>query len=278
MLQPGTRVRVKSFTDIEKTLDTNNYCDCIWFAPPMKTFCEREFKIKTRSGEDFVYILDDIPWDWHEKWFDVMDESTNYLNDGSIEQRSLCLALIRQTMSSNTPDIAVLKGLNKGNYESGAFPDSLKGGFYYRNYPQDRWIPSKKIAENIPNWPCLKLKPEILEKTIRSCLKQHSLEYFKEQVAKPILIWFIFSKTIEGDEYWSAVHEQTISQATVKDNTSEESNNITIINNKENEIEFQRKKGSIFRGTVPEGNQQSSGKCKTATCSGYICYQVCTGR
>ena len=148
MLQPGTKVKVKPFTDIEKTLNNDNYCGRIWFAPPMKTFCERESKIENGLEEDSAYILDGIPWNWHEKWFDVIDESTNYLNDGLIEQRSLCLALVRQAMSGNTPDTAVLKGLNK---ESEAFSNALVGGFHYRNYPQDGWIPSKKIAKNIPN-------------------------------------------------------------------------------------------------------------------------------
>ena len=272
MLQPGTKVKIKSFIDIKKTLDNDNYYGRIWFAPPMKTFCEREFKIEDYLEKNSTYILDGVPWNWCEKWFDVMDESTNYLNNGSIEQRSLCLALIRQVMSGNAPALDLL------TMNQDVFPNNDRGGFYYKEYSQDKWVYYSKIARNIPNWPCLKLKPEILEEAIRNCLKQHSLEYFKEQVAKPILIWFIFSKTIEGDEYWSAVQEQTISQATVKDNTSEESNNITIINNKENEIEFQRKKASILRGTVPEGSEQSSGKCKTATCSGHLSYQVCSGR
>ena len=137
MLHPGTKVKVKSFMDIEKTLDKNNYCGDTWFAPPMKTFCEREFKIKAYSEEYSTYILDDIPWNWREKWFDVINESTNYLNDGSIEQRSLCLALVRQTMSGNTPDVDYLR-----HYRNQAFPSEIHNGFSYTDYPQDKWTNS----------------------------------------------------------------------------------------------------------------------------------------
>ena len=61
-------------------------------------------------------------------------------------------------MSGNTPDTAVLKDLNK---ESEAFPNALVGGFHYRNYPQDGWIPSKKIAKNIQSVRNLSIKPNM---------------------------------------------------------------------------------------------------------------------
>ena len=192
-----------------------------------------------------------------------------YLNDGSKEQRSLCLALIRQTMSDNEPNVKHLRHY----YNNKEFPNDIHKGFSYIDYPQDKWRFEARIAENIPDWPCLKLKPEILEEAIKNCLLQHDLEYFKSDVISNINSWFIFSAT-ENEDFWYDVartlnhHSKTIKETNIEQ----------PYKTKENEIKFQRKKGCVLRGTVPEGNQQSSGKCKTATCSGHLGYQVCTGR
>ena len=69
-----------------------------------------------------------------------------YLNDDSIKQRSLCLALIRQVMSGNKPNVGYLK-----HYNNLAFPIKERKGFLYEVYPQDKWKISTKIAENIPD-------------------------------------------------------------------------------------------------------------------------------
>lgn len=193
---------------------------------------------------------------------------TAYLNDGSKEQRSLCLALIRQTMSDNEPNVEHLR-----HYNNKAFPNDIHKGFSYIDYPQDKWRFEARIAENIPDWSCLKLKPEILEEAIRNCLLQHSLQYFKAYVKYNISSWFIFSNT-EKCDFWYKVSDILYRHPEISESTNIEQPYKT----KENEIKFQRKKGCVLRGTVPEGNQQSSGKCKTATCSGHLGYQVCTGR
>lgn len=120
-------------------------------------------------------------------------EETTYLNNGSIEQRSLCLALIRQTMSGNKPDVEYLR-----HYNEPVFPSKAHGGFMYCDYSQDKWIHGK-IADTIPYWPCLNLKPEILEEAIKNCLSQYNLQYFKEDVNYNINRWFIFSNTEKPD-------------------------------------------------------------------------------
>ena len=196
-------------------------------------------------------------------------EETTYLNNGSIEQRSLCLALIRQVMSGNNPNVEYLRHDNNS-----AFPIKIHNGFSYNDYPQDRWIYDTRIAENIPDWSCIKLKPEILEEAIRNCLSQRNLQYFKEYVEYNISSWFIFSDT-EKCDFWYKVARilHTTHVETVKDTNIEQP-----IKEQKDEIKFQRKKGCVLRGTVPEGNQQSSGKRQTATCSGHLGYQVCTGR
>lgn len=192
----------------------------------------------------------------------------SYFNDGSVKERSTCLALIRQTMSGNEPDVEYLR-----RYNNVAFPIEALSGFSYDNYPQDKWKKGTKIAKNIPDWPCLNLKPQILEEAIKNCLSQHNLQYFNECVKYNINRWFIFNKT-EKVDFWYKVADtlSTIHLETVKDTNIEQP-----IKTQKDEIKFQRKKGCVLRGTVPEGNQQSSGKCKTATCSGHLGYQICSG-
>lgn len=262
MLDIGTKVRIKSWEEIQKTLDKEGCCDGLYFNPQMKDYCGTVCAISQKSPNMYQRMKEFF---WNPQWFDVVEEA-GYLNDGSIEQRSLCLALIRQTMSGNKTDVEYLK-----HYKGPAFPGY--NGFLYPDYPQDKWRPSTRIAENIPDWPCLKLKPEILEEAIKNCLSQHDLQYFEKYIARNISAWFIFSKT-EKRDFWYEVsgalnHVPEISKDT---------NIKQPIKTKKDEIKFQRKKGCILRGTVPEGNQQSSGKCKTTTCSGHLGHQVCTGR
>lgn len=264
MLDIGTKVRIKSWEEIQKTLNKEGYCGKLYFNSKMQAYCGKVYDISSHGSK--AYQLKDIPYCWVPQWFDVV-EKAGYLNDGSIEQRSLCLALIRQTMSGNGPDIKYLRD------NISAFPHEVYNGFFYRDYPQDEWKPCTRIAENIPNWPCLKLKPEILEEAIKNCLSQHDLEYFKKWVSSNISSWFIFAKTDKSD-FWYAVAGMSNRNSGISKDTNIEQPYKT----KKDEIKFQRKKGCILRGTVPEGNQQSSGKCKTTTCCRYLSHQVCTGR
>lgn len=187
-----------------------------------------------------------------------------YLNDGSIEQRSLCLALIRQVMSGNEPYLSIFTPGTTCNTKS-------CGGFNYRDFPEDNWY--KTIAENIPDWPCLNLKPEILEEAIKNCLLQHDLKYFKKWGDSNIDYWFLFNNTEKPDFWYDVAGTLSRHSKIIKETNIEQPFNKV----QKDEIKFQRKKGCVLRGTVPEGNQQSSGKCKTATCSGHLSHQVCSG-
>lgn len=194
------------------------------------------------------------------------DAVNSYFNDGSLKERSTCLALIRQTFSTEKPDLTRLLEFKL------CYPKSCCGGFDYAAFIEDEW--NGVIAKHIPDWPCIKLKPEILEEAIRNCLSQHNLQYFKECVKENINRWFVFNYTEKPDFWYKVVDTlSTIHSEIVKDTNIEQP-----IKEQKDEIKFQRKKGCILRGTVPEGNQQSSRKRQTATCSGHLGYQVCTGR
>lgn len=263
MLRSGTKIKIKSQEEIQKTLDFKRCSDGVYFNSNMSACCGKTFTIQAKStcGTD-AYELKESNYIWSLKWFDIIDEKSEYFNNGSIEERSLCLALIRQTLSGNKPD---LKELLKFDSD---YPNSCFGGFDYCAFNDDNW--SGFIAKHIPDWQCIKLKPAILEEAIENCLSEHNLDYFKKIVDKGLDHWFTFHSTSkESVWYYISDHDSEIST---------EINREQPIKTQEDEIKFQRKKASILRGTVPEGNRQSSGKCKTATCSGYICYQVCTGR
>lgn len=278
-MKVGDKVKVKSREGILKTLDKDYRCihpnkdeSRINFNDLMFDYTDligTISKIANTTGNVQIKFTNQTTlWWWHPSWLELIPEESAYLNDGSIEQKTLCLALIRQTMSGNEPDIECLKP-----YDDSAFPDKAHGGFFYRDYLQDEWKSSTKIAGNIPDWPCLNLKPEILEEAIKNCLSQRGLEWFKEYVKRNIDYWFVFDDTGKPYFWYKVAGMLNRNPITSKDINIEQS-----YKTKENEIKFQRRKSTVIRGTVPEGSKQSSGKCKATTCSGYLSYQVCSGR
>ena len=278
-MKVGDKVRVKSKEEILKTLNKDYRC-----THPNKDESHINFndlmfdytnligtisKIANTTGNVQIRFTNQTSlWWWHPSWLELILEESDYLNDGSIEQRSLCLALVRQVMSGNKPDVEYLKDCSNPT-----FPNLVHRGFFYKDYPQDNWKSDTKIAKNIPDWPCIKLKPEILEEAIKNCLSQHDLEYFKKWVKCNIDYWFIFNETEKGD-FWYSVSDALKHSSNIPKDTNIEQPYKT----KENEIKFQRRKSTVIRGTLPEGNQQSSGKRKATTCSGHLSYQVCSGR
>ena len=264
----GDVIRIKSHDEILNTLVCDRSCGGIYYSENRKKYTGKTVSItavfKADNGK-IMYKVNGNDYLWLHEWLSPIKKTGDYLNDGSIEERSLCLALIRQTMSGNEPNLRIFTPHTACNGKS-------TGGFTYDDFPEDGW--SYTIAKNIPEWPCLNLKPEILEEAIRNCLSQHDLQVFKGSVNYNIGCWFLFDKTEKSDLWFEVARVlRAIHLETVKDTDIEQP-----YKTKENEIKFQRKKASVLRGTVPEGSQQSSGKCKTATCSGHLSYQVCTGR
>lgn len=279
-MKVGDKVKVKSREEILKTLNEDYRCTHPNKDESHISFNDLMFdytnligtisKIANTTGNvQIKFTNQTLLWWWHSSWLELIPEESDYLNDGSIEQRSLCLALIRQVMSGNEPDVEYLRC-----YSCQSFPSEIHKGFSYSHYPQDKWKTGTRIAENIPDWPCLNLKPEILEEAIKNCLSQRGLQWFVAYVEHNIDYWFVFDDT-KKVYFWYDVAKilSTTHLETIKDTNIEQP-----YKTKENEIKFQRRKSTILRGTVPEGNQQSSGKCKATTRCGYLSYQVCSGR
>lgn len=279
-MKVGDTVKVKSREEILKTLDKDYRC-----IHPNKdeshhiNFNDLMFnytgligtisKIDDTTGNvQIKFTNQTASWWWHPSWLELIPEELDYLNDGSIEQRSLCLALIRQVMSGNELDVEYLR-----SYNNSAFPPKEHNGFYYNDYPQDEWVFNTRIAKNIPDWPCLNLKPEILEEAIKNCLTQYDLQHFKKHIGRNISAWFVFSNTKKRD-FWNKVARilDTAHLELVKDTNIKQP-----YKTKENENKLQRKKSIVIRGTVPEGSIACGRKRKTSIAVGYLSNSVCIG-
>ena len=139
-LTAGTQIKIKSTDCILQTLK-GNHTRGIIFDDDMFDFCNQILTIQK------PYMFANIPYmdaykvkenqfTWVSEWFNVI--YTNVLNDGSIEERSLCLALIRQTMSGNEPCLWRLVAGAPSSERGGYFPSGLDGGFFY-DYFKDEW-------------------------------------------------------------------------------------------------------------------------------------------
>ena len=86
MYEPGETIRIKSLEDITLTLDEDEYCDFLFFAPIMGIFCDQFTKLKRRvsseqASSDRVWELNNNSWLWHENWF----TQTDFLSDKDFE-------------------------------------------------------------------------------------------------------------------------------------------------------------------------------------------------
>ena len=82
MLDIGTKVRIKSWEEIQKTLDKEDKCDGLYFNPEMQDYCGTVCEIFSQGSNS--YLLNTTQrFFWVSEWFDVVKES-DCLNDGSI--------------------------------------------------------------------------------------------------------------------------------------------------------------------------------------------------
>lgn len=259
MLKPGTKVRIKSCKEIKKILNNGDYYQGMYFNPDMYKYCGNIYVVDTCYKDSYrLSSLDKdsevSEWLWHPQWCGEFKEDS-ILNDDSLEQRSLCLALVRQTMSGNTPDLSIFMPHTNCSCK-------LYGGFDYQDFPQDDWYHT--IARNIPDWPCLKLKPEILEKALCYCLTHHNIDYFNTVCQDPIDFWFTFSGTAEGPEYWRGiVNACNTDKLIINPNKTIESN----------ETELQNKETPVRGGSEQTANRICYRKSKAQFVIRHISHQ-----
>lgn len=256
MSKPRTIIKIKSATEIDKTLNANKCCKEILFTQDMYRYCGYTCSIYKYNGNGTYLVNEEGPnrWNWVPEWFDVIDTSNNFWNDGSKEQRSFCLALYRQALSGNVPYIEKLD-------QSGAFKTKKEGGFNYLDFKEDIW--DEKIAHNCPDWKWLNIKPRILERVLTILYNAHAdfktLEINPNSPAR----WFDEITTdAENTRFITDFINKYLNKPTK-----------TI----EHENQLQRKKSDLVRGTVPEGNIICGRKRKTSVAVGYLSNSVCIG-
>lgn len=83
-LKVNDLVRVKSFKEIKKTLDSDGYCHGIFFNSEMKRLCSKTFRVKEITGfQPFAMHLKKVDggklkvqewWTWDADWLESVEE------------------------------------------------------------------------------------------------------------------------------------------------------------------------------------------------------------
>lgn len=257
MLEPGTIIKIKSGVEIDKTLDANKCCKEVLFTQDMYQYCGYTCSIAGYNSNGTYQVNEEGPkhWNWLPEWFDVIQKPNDFWNGGSKEQRSLCLGLYRQALSGNMPCI------HKLNQNSLVFKIKDEGGFNYASFFEDEW--ENKVANNLPNWKWLNVKPRILERAFTILYNGHRHFEILERNPNNPGLWFDGVATDAEDVKFIA---DFISN--YLDNS---------LNTTNYEDKLQRKKSDLVRGTVPEGNIICGRKRKTSISIGYLSNKICSG-
>ena len=196
----GDKIKVKPSSTIRAFLDADNLSLITGrkFLSTMEASCGRELSV-INAIPDGVCLSDGYYYDFN--WVSLLPPD-NIWNDGSIEQRSLNLALLRQTQVGNIPDIHRLT--NYGGFTT--FPTASQLGFNYESFPKDGW--SGKIALNIPDWKWLNLDPKIVERALTHMKIQKISLSIPEKYPDNIALWFMFPN--EEYEYWGTVGKELL--------------------------------------------------------------------
>lgn len=249
MLESGTKVKVKSKEEINKTLDSDNTCNGVVFNHTMYAFCGQTLTL-TAYFDNGAYSVKESFYNWRPEWFDVIEEPDMDIWSDNPKDVFLNLAMLHQVRSGNPLDLFLLVE----DLTTPAFSNRSSGGFNYADYPAEKWESGTHECDNPPNYKWLKLKPEIVEKIIRAACKQKRLFKLIEFHDDPCY-WFTWSDTVEGSNYWGKFQQAYTSDSQTLTNTTQ---------NERNQIKLQRKKTAIRVGTVPEGHRVHGKRCKTS--------------
>lgn len=265
MLEPGTKVRVKSKEEINKTLDGDSRCGGVFFNNSMHVFCGQILTLKAYL-DNGVYAVKETFYNWRPEWFDVISEDTveSDIWSGTEEDIMLNLAMFHQVESGNALD---LKLLRCSVLNTTGFPDKYHGGFNYCSYPDECWQYNYPKCNYPPKYKWLNLKPEFVERIILRATSEGLLYRLIEHPNNPVY-WFTWSKTPEGSKYWNNFNKLYTQDSQTLTN---------ITQNERNQIKLQRKKTSIRVGTVPEGCRVHGKRCKTSVRSRHLSYTARTG-
>lgn len=265
MLKIGTKVKVKSKEEIDKTLDGDSHCGTVYFDPNMYAFCGQSLTL-TAYFDNGSYSTKETFYNWRPEWFDVVPELESLFEDdiwsGTFEDKILNLAMLHQVESGNAVNLSLLK---KYVEDHSYFPSDEDDGFSYSDYPDEYWIFGKPECTNPPNYKWLNLKPGIVEKIIKEVVNQNAIDKLK-QYPEDSNAWFLWISSNEGANFWSNFHKKY--QSNTKQNLTQ---------NERNQIKLQRKKTFIRVGTVPEGCRVHGKRCKASVRCRYLSYSARVG-
>lgn len=264
MLEPGTKVRVKSKEEINKTLDGDSSCGSVFFNNSMYVFCGQILTLTTHFGNG-AYAVKETFYNWRPEWFDIISEDTVESDIWSDDPKDvfLNLAMLHQIESGNPLDLFLLVE----DLTTPAFSNKSGGGFNYANYPAEKWESGTHECKNPPDYKWLELKPTIVEKILKACIEQKTLNKLHAKPDNPES-WFVWSDAKEGRSYWSNFNK------TYKQSLQ---NSTNIIQNERNQIKLQRKKTSIRVGAVPEGHRVHGKGCKASVRCRHLSYSARVG-
>lgn len=265
MLESGTKVRVKSKEEINKTLDEDGTCGTVFFNNNLNAFCGQILTLKAYL-DNGAYSTKETFYNWRPEWFDVISEDTveSDIWSETEEDIMLNLAMFHQVESGNALD---LKLLRCSVLNTTVFPDKYHGGFHYSDYPYECWQYNYPKCNYPPKYKWLNLKSEIVEKIISAMFDQNSLHKLIDYPDEPMK-WFMWGDTIEGAAYWSEFYKKyTLNTQTLTN----------ITKNERNQIKLQRKKTSIRVGTVPKGCRVHGKGCKASVRCRHLSYSARVG-
>lgn len=130
-LSSGTKVKIKSYAEIKKTLKDGclrNVC----FPRDMELFCGREFEVSSHYRQNDTYLLKDSPgWNWCREWLsdvETYDLETPYISMSTPEPDY-----------DNEDDVASVKGGKvaiKGAIPNGSKVQVVDSGYTYSSYDE----------------------------------------------------------------------------------------------------------------------------------------------
>lgn len=266
MLESGTKVKIKSREEINKTLDSDNTCNRVIFNHNMYALCGQTLTL-TAHFDNGAYSSKESFYNWRPELFDVIEDYEDFQESiwsGSLKDKMLNLAMLHQVESGKGLNLSLLK---KYIAEYNCFPAENQGGFDYDDYSSEKWKLSHWWCESPPDYKWLNLKPEFVEKIILRAKSENRLYKLKESHDNP-LTWFTWKDAPEGTNYWSDFAKLYTQDTQTLTNTTQ---------NERNKIKLQRKKTSIRVGTVPEGCRVYGKRCKTSVRSRHLSYTTRIG-
>ena len=138
MLETGTKVKVKSREEINKTLTKDSDCNGVFFRNEMYAFCGQTLTL-TIYFDNGAYAVKEAFYNWRPEWFDVIETYEDLQDDiwsGTFGDKMLNLAMFHQVESGNNLNRTLLEEDLDCNQ---AFLDKEHGGFNYSDYLKEGW-------------------------------------------------------------------------------------------------------------------------------------------